>query len=139
VAGPSARSLTEGERDLLHFLLGVEFPGVAAFREQARHVEDRRGSGPWDFLDFGLDVDRSLTGPATLAFDVPWVVTSSYRLPDGTPGGECILFQADGWLDAVEITWYGDDPPSTLPPLSLCSPPEPSPLLSPGTTAGESS
>jgi hypothetical protein len=135
VAGQVARSLTEEQRSLLEFLLGVEFPGVTAFRAQARHAEDRRGSGPGDFLDFGLDVDRSLAEPATLASDVPWVVIALYSSPDGTPAGECILFQAHGWLDAVEITWFGDDPPSTVPPPSLCSPPEANPLLFHGAPA----
>jgi hypothetical protein len=125
--------LTEEQRNLLDFLLGVEFPGVAAFREQARHVEDRRGAGPGDFLDFGLDVDRSLAEPAALARDVPWVVLSLYCMPDGTPAGECILFQGGGWLDAVEITWFGDEPPSTLPLPSQCERPETNPLLFPRT------
>ena len=40
----------------------------------------------------------------------------------GTPGGDCILFQEDGWLQAVEITWYGDEPPSMLPPPESVQP-----------------
>ncbi len=135
--GESPRALTEGERALTGFLLEVEFPGVEAFREQALHAQaaPRYVPNPSGFIDFDLIVDRSFAEPAALAFDVPYVVTSSYRLPDGTPGGECILLQADGWLGAVEITWYTDDPPSTLPPLSRRDPPEPNPMLFPGAPA----
>ena len=92
-----------------------------------------QAGGPGDFLDFGLDVDRSHAQPATLARDVPWAVISVYYLPDGTPGGECILFQAAGWLDAVEITWFGDEPPTTLPSPSRCDPPYAHPELFPRT------
>jgi hypothetical protein len=124
------RPLTVDERALLEFLLGLEFPGVEAFREQARHARETGGEPcSCGCPSFGLIVDRSLADRAELASDVPFVVSSAWELPDGTPGGDCILFQEDGWLEAVEITYYGDEPPSTLPPPSLCHRPEGAPGL----------
>lgn len=127
----AARALTEAERALLDFLLAVEFPGVDAFREQVPHTREPGGEPcPCGCPTYGLIVDRSQTAPAPLAFDVPVLVSSYYEMPDGAPGGELLLFQAGGWLKTVEVTWYGEEPPSTLPSLDSCSAPEPDPRLS---------
>jgi hypothetical protein len=124
------RPLTQDERALLDFLLGLEFPGVEELRKQARHAQETGGEPcPCGCPSFGPIVDRSLADRAELAFDVPFVVSSAWEQPEGTPGGDCILFQEDGWLKAVEITWLGDEPPSTLPPPSLCSQREGAPQL----------
>lgn len=129
----SPRALTEEERGVLDFLLSAEFPGAEALRAQARHAQEPGGEPcPCGCPTFSLTVDRSLTDRAALAFDVPVIVSASYSLEDGTPGGELLLFQAEGargWIGVVEVTWYGDEPPSMLPPPSLCHPPEPDPRL----------
>lgn len=130
VESQGSRPLTNEQRSVLNFLLAVQFAGVDALREQARHTREAGGEPcPCGCPSFGLTVDRSLAGAAVLAFDVPVVVSSSYEVPGGAAGGDLMLFQVGGWLDAVEVTWYGEEPPSSLPALSLCGAPEPDPRL----------
>ena len=121
--------MTEEERAVLDFLLEAEFPGVLAFREQARHA---RAAGELDGIpDFGLIVDRSRAERAMLEFDVPVAVSANYFTGEEWFG--LLLFQGHGWLDAIELAWVADDQPSAFPALSLFDPPEPDFRLVPGT------
>ena len=109
--------MTDQERSLLDFLLSAEFPGAEALREQARHAQvDGITSGS---PGFWLTVDRSLAAPASeLARGHPIAVSAYSDLPGEGPVHLCLM-QTDGWMDAVELLWYGEAPPATFPDLSL--------------------
>src|SRR6187455_1997163 len=107
------RAMTEEERAVIDFLLGAEFPGVESLREQARHatVTGLCGCG---CPSFGLLVDRALAEQApTLGHPVRAEADS----PDEP--FSLLLFTERGWLDGVELVWYGEAPPSTFPDLSV--------------------
>jgi hypothetical protein len=69
---------------------------------------------------FGLTVDRSLSARVETA--APGHVVAADLLSTDEPYG-LLLFTADGWLESVELVWYGDAPPSIFPDLSLFDPP----------------
>jgi hypothetical protein len=111
--------MTEEERAVVDFLLGGEFPGVESLREQARHakVTGLCGCG---CPTFSLLVDKSLAAQA------PTATPGQYVSADAVSTDEpfrLLLFTERGWLEAVELVWFGDAPPSTFPDLSVFDPP----------------
>jgi hypothetical protein len=108
--------MTEEERAVLDFLLGGEFPGVEPLREQARHakVTGLCGCG---CRTFSLFVDKSLAEQAPTATPGQYVRADAVY-PTDEPFS-LLLFTGRGWLEAVELVWYGEAPPSTFPDLSL--------------------
>ena len=69
---------------------------------------------------FGVSVDRSRAGQATTL--APRQIVAANPISTDEPYG-LLLFTADGWLESVELVWYGDAPPSRFPDLSLFEPP----------------
>jgi hypothetical protein len=109
--------MTDAERAVLEFLLGVEFPDVEALRDQARHAQVT-GLCPCGCPTFSLSVDQSLAPQAQTAGQIV-----SADLVDADEPFGLLLFTGYGWLEAVELVWFGEAPPSTFPELSLFDPP----------------
>jgi hypothetical protein len=115
-----SRPLTARERDVLQFLLSVDFSGVSALRDQARDVEAQ---------DELADPSISLVpnkSRATPAVGVPVnpvraLSVHSNQDPDVL---QLFLFVRDGWLDMIDLTWYGDKMPAEFPDPKTLRPPE---------------
>lgn len=105
--------LTEDESALLNALLSHDFPGVRELREQAQHVQAKRGCqcgcGTIDFVPDATPVPRS---EAVSPAPVEGVVKNA----DGEDVGGLLLLVADGMLMSLEIYSYAPKP-LPLPPL----------------------
>ena len=104
----------EPPRAVIDFLLAAEFQGVEALRDQARHAQVT-GAPHWQFWlwPFGRSSTRK---PGTTCAGHP----NRPRSESGFFGDEpfeLVLFQAHGWLVAVELLWYGESPPVAFPDL----------------------
>jgi hypothetical protein len=102
------RPLTAREREILDFLLSIEFRGVEELRRQvgvaevtARmdccptiELEVRRQKAPRSSFDDYLAVEAE---------------TKDFGLADAESCFELLLFVRDGWLSSVELVHYGDD------------------------------
>ena len=110
--GAVPRALSDVERAVLDFLLGVDFPGASELRIQARHVvvTARCECG---CPTFELAVDQPLAVRANVAEPIPVEARSS----SDDHLNELLLFVKDGWLASVELVHYSTEPPSTFPPL----------------------
>jgi hypothetical protein len=105
------RPLTDRERAALNFILSREFAGSDALRAQAATVTavGRCGCG---CASINLGVDRSRAPRAEVHHRTP-VVEARSRLAD--PPFELLLFVKEGWLQYLEIVWYGDEPINEYP------------------------
>jgi hypothetical protein len=109
------RAMTEEERAVLEYLLEPDFHGAETLRDQVRHaeVDGLCGCG---CPSFSLAVDKSRSTRAEVSSRHP--VNSAAASLDRDPPYELLLFTNDGWLDYVELVWYGESPPSSFPALS---------------------
>jgi hypothetical protein len=105
------------EREILDFLLSVDFVGAPELRAQAA-TASVTGVCSCGCATFDADVDRRLT-PARVQSVVP-VHASSKEGPF-----DLLLFTREGWFAGVEIVYYGDEPPKTFPPPSTFDDPKP--------------
>jgi hypothetical protein len=90
------KRLTERERDVLDYLLSIEFPGAPEVRAQAATAQVRERLGPTVMFD----VDANLPDA-----HVPHVVPVECRTRDERPW-DVLLFVKDGRLDSVELVTY---------------------------------
>jgi hypothetical protein len=116
------RQLSNDERAVLDFLLSGEFPGVEALQAQARHATVTHAC-VCGCPSFNIGVDKTRAVRAETDPTRP-VDVEAHALSDD-PYFELLLFTDDGWLSYMELVWYGDDPPSTLPPPTSFHPPKP--------------
>jgi hypothetical protein len=94
------RALTGQERAVLDALLGADFPGVEALREQAQGVQV---------------VGRCDCGCPTVYFvrgDDPQVLVAEGATHKGQ---DVLLFVANGDLASMESVWTTDGPPRAFP------------------------
>jgi hypothetical protein len=120
-AGP--QPLTHREREVLDHLLSAERPGVAELRQQAKTAL----ATPWDCCgcaSIDLSVDREAAPQSSIRRMGPAVEAKANERAERFV--ELLLWVDDGWLSALEVVNYEDDPPPTeLPPpadLGLPSP-----------------
>jgi hypothetical protein len=109
------RAMTEEERAVVDFLLGAEFSGVESLRAQARHAKVT-GLCRCGCPTFSLFVDKSLAAQA------PTATPGQYVSADAVSTDEpfrLLLFTEQGWLEGVELVWFGEVPPSSFPDLSV--------------------
>ena len=113
--------MTEEERAVLEFMLEPDFQGAETLRDQARHaeVDGLCGCG---CPSFSLAVDKSRSTRADVNPRTPVILAAEAF--DLDPPYELLLFTNDGWLDYVELVWYGESPPSSFPALSDFEPAE---------------
>jgi hypothetical protein len=88
--------------------------GVIRLRLLARHAEVT-GLCSCGCPTFSLSVDKSQCSPAEID---PRASVKHAHSDDLDPPIDLLLFARGGWLEAVELVWYGDAPPSSFPPLS---------------------
>ena len=116
------RALSDEEGPVLEFLLRPDFAGVEALRRQVDHAKVR-GVCSCGCPSFGIEVDKSRGGPAEFtSHGAP--DTDADSIDDNEPYS-LLLFTDDGWLDYVELVWYGKSPPSIFPSLSKFNPARP--------------
>jgi hypothetical protein len=105
------------EREILDFLLSVDFAGAPELRAQAA-TASVTAMCPCGCASFDTDVDRTLT-PAGVESVVPvhaWSNEGAFEL---------LLFARDGWLAGVEIVYYDEESPKTFPPPDTFDQPKP--------------
>jgi hypothetical protein len=114
------RPLTEREKAVLQFLLSPQFPGVDDLRDQAMDVlaEDELSDPSISLVSNKL---RAKQAVGVLANPVRALTTHSLQDPQIV---QLFLFVRDGWLDMIDLTWYGDEMPTELPDPSSFRPPE---------------
>lgn len=110
------RPLSQRERDVLEYLLSLDFPGVSELREQAKHVSVVAESDHCPTID--LVVDHSKAKPAKVSDILP--VTTYTK--DDVNFVHVNLFVRDGWLSEIDVGHY-DYIPSELPPPDELVPP----------------
>jgi hypothetical protein len=104
--------LSKREKDALDFLLASDFPGVEALREQAE-VASVVGRCPCGCATIELAIDAAQASPASSHEPIP----VEARTRDKSEGGplELLLFVRKGWLEGLEIVFYGNDIPTEFP------------------------
>ena len=108
------RPLSDHERTTLLLLLPEgAFPDVGTYREQVTAAEVV-GKCPCGCATIRLRVDPSKARQASYVGSPLLPVEGRSRA--GFPPRELILFAGDGWLDSLEIVYYDEPPPSSLPP-----------------------
>ena len=103
------RPLTEREAAVLQFLLSVDAPGVNALRQQAS-VASVVARCPCGCATISLSVDRSLAPQSSIRRS-PAIDTQRPLTDDLGEANDLLLFLDDGWLESVEIVYYGEPPP----------------------------
>jgi hypothetical protein len=113
------RPLTAIERRTLDYLLSANFPGVSELRAQA---ETAQAIGDWGdcCASVVLSVDRSRSPKANT--NEPIAVEAGSA--PGIPARELLLFVREGWMTALEIVHYEEEPgPQTFPEPGSFEPP----------------
>jgi hypothetical protein len=110
--------LSTGERSVVELFLANEFPGVAELRAQVDLVQV--------IAQWGVDsasVDLRVLEGAPRSPRATGVIPVDATVVDesGSLFGEILLWVTDGYLSAIEYAWYGDEPPSTLPDITMIS------------------
>jgi hypothetical protein len=104
----------------LDFLLSADFEGAAQLREQARTAVVT-GLCPCGCPTFNVAVDHARCAPAKVIEPIP-VEAASTGPFDESPL-QLLLFVKEGWLESVELVWYGDQALQEFPPVeSFASP-----------------
>jgi hypothetical protein len=98
----------------LDFLLSTDFAGAAQLREQAQTAVVT-GLCSCGCPTFNVSVDRARCGPAKAAEPIPVEAASTGPLDE--PPLQLLLFVKEGWLESVELVWYGDQAPQKFPPV----------------------
>lgn len=113
------RPLTQPERELIAYLLSINFPGADTLRSQLDHSTaiDDDSFAP----SLELVVDQSVSTPASVVEPVP--VEALSRLPyDNEDAFEVLLFVRNGWLAGLDITGYQRMPTEIPQPSDLLAP-----------------
>jgi hypothetical protein len=116
------RRLTTREAAILHHLLGADFSGIHALREQAKTVRARSEHlAPGVFpTSVKLVVDPST--PEALVDQVVPVEARATGDLESENSGDVLLFVRDGRLALLEFTYYGTTPTSLPAPELLEAP-----------------
>lgn len=102
--------ITEQVRELLNTVLRQEdFPGMKELLRQSLHVEVI--GGPITMLDLRV----SDAPPASAFADGPIPLSLAVADARGVPVGELLVWVESGYLNALEFSWWTDDPPDRLP------------------------
>ncbi len=120
--GEYPRPLTERESAVLGFMLTVDAPGVEALRAQAR-VAEVVGQCECGCATVYLGVDRSRAPQSEIREYAAIDGSTPYNEDHLDAYFELIVFVRDGWLDSLEIVFYGEEPPTEFPPPSRFLPP----------------
>jgi hypothetical protein len=107
------RALTQTERaSLLRLLPEDGFTGVVEYREQVDHtsVVGRCPCG-CPTIDLAVDQSRAPQSPVPGTPLLPLEGEASV----GENFQQLILFARHGWLESLELVYYSEAPPSTLP------------------------
>jgi hypothetical protein len=108
------RRLSDAERRILAALLGPEFDGVRALREQAEAAE------VVGRCDCGCPtVELRTGGPPAVALHQRRLSPVEGRIASANdePPGEILLFLEDGRLASMEFVYYTSVPPDVWPDL----------------------
>ena len=110
------RDLADEEKAVLEALLSLEFEGAQELRAQLATVK-LVGQCECGCATIELDVDRAHAPQAAIEGLVP--AEGSVRRPgsDEVQGG-IILFASNGYLSALEIYNFDDEPIRKFPPLT---------------------
>jgi hypothetical protein len=114
------RPLTEGEHDILDFLLAVDAPGVDALRAQAATAQVV-GRCECGCATIDIAVDRDTTQASAIRHS-PAIDARTPLSSDSAESHELIVFLDEGWLASIEIVYHTDTPPTEFPPPSLFLP-----------------
>lgn len=115
--------LSKREREILALLLSVDVPGIDELRQQAEAATvSGRCSCGCATVDF--TVDQSMA-PASPLRHSPVIETRTKAgvAGEAEPRYDLLLFLDNGWLQSVEIVYYGDTIPSEFPPPEDFEPP----------------
>ncbi|MFT4087067.1 MAG: hypothetical protein QM658_07900 [Gordonia sp. (in: high G+C Gram-positive bacteria)] len=99
--------LNSAQRSALKYL--AEQQGDPVIVEQVAAISTYEGQPTMAIVE----VDRSL--PKCSIKDGPAPVVAAVVDREGELAGELIFWVQDGFVDQIEQTWYGDDPPVSLP------------------------
>lgn len=102
-----------------------EFPDVDVYRVQADHLAVT-GKCTCGCPTVHFTVDATKARRATVRGKPILPVEAEAGDPTGNDYVQLILFARDGWLESLELVWFGPHPPARFPQLSeirLLSPP----------------
>ena len=110
------RPMSSGERAVVELILANEFPGAVELRAQVGFVQV---VAKWGVES--VSVDLLVLEGAPRSPGVAGVIPVDATVADesGSLFGEILLWATDGYLSAIEYAWYGDEPPSALPDISM--------------------
>jgi hypothetical protein len=103
-------------------MLGVDAPGIEALREQAS-VAEVVGQCECGCATIYLGVDRSSAPQSEIREYAAIDASTPFSEDELDEFFELIVFVRDGWLDSLEIVYYGEEPPTTFPPPASFLPP----------------
>lgn len=101
---PYPRPPTSREREVLAYLLAVDFPGVEALREQAA-VASVTARCPCGCASIDISVAPNSASHAVTTEPIP--VEAQTREDYGGETLSLLLFVRDGWMEGLEIVYYG--------------------------------
>lgn len=108
------RELRAEERAVLDAMLAFDFEGSTQLRQQSPLVRVV-GKCECGCATVHLSVDRS-AAPASVPYR-PIPVTAIANDEKGKPTGHVLVFADEGYLSALEIAWFTDEPIREFPPL----------------------
>lgn len=114
------RPLTEREREILAFLLSLQFSGVHELREQAAVALVSEETDCCPTVELMVDETRAARSSAHSWSPLVEASSARTREPDGA--FTLLLFLRDGWLWCLELVHY-DGAPSEFPPPEDFGPP----------------
>jgi hypothetical protein len=107
------RDLTNREREILDFLLSVDFADVEILRAQASTAR-AVGRCPCGCATIEIAVDPGVQAFRPMPMRVP-VEARVHDVSEPQRVFELLLFVDDGRISSLEIVWYGTDPPHEFP------------------------
>ena len=103
-------------------MLTPDAPGVDALRAQAG-VAEVVGQCECGCATIDLGVDRSRAPQSGVREYAAVNASTPFNADDPGAYFELIVFVRDGWLDGLEIVYYGEEPPTEFPPPGQFLPP----------------
>ncbi|WP_418958857.1 hypothetical protein [Streptomyces tritici] len=101
---------------MVELILASDFPGAVELRAQVDFVQV---VAKWGEDSPSVDLRVSEEAPRSTAVAGVIPVDATVVDASGSLFGEILLWVTDGCLSAIEYAWYGDEPPTALPDVSL--------------------
>ncbi|MEV4433339.1 hypothetical protein [Streptomyces sp. NPDC049585] len=113
-----ARALSGSERAILERILTGSFRGGARL---LRQLDDVKVAGTWGVESPSVDLKVAGDAPPVDAPDGVLPVVGEVFDESGDLVGELLVWVSEGYLSALEYSWFTDEPPVALPDVARVS------------------